>query len=189
MGLSRQKYWSGLPFPFPGYPHDPGFKPTSPSLAGRLFTTELPVKPANSRLGASWRLIISMTHICWILGAYRVSSNFSAIFAFLVKTFQKCLKEKMPSLWEFLFYLQESLRFQVVSGVWMFPHVLDCCLKWQQEKQRWYQNFLTSLHDCPQTGHSVTASSVLSEKWVVLKVFRETSVSCATVQQHYWNDY
>ena len=39
MGFSRQEYWSGLPFPTPGDLLDTGIKPTSPALAGRLFTT------------------------------------------------------------------------------------------------------------------------------------------------------
>ena len=42
MGLSRQKYWSGWPFPSPGDLPDPGIKPVSlasPALAGRFFTT------------------------------------------------------------------------------------------------------------------------------------------------------
>ena len=42
MGFSRQEYWSGLPFLFPGALPDPGAKP---ALAGRFFTTELPGKP------------------------------------------------------------------------------------------------------------------------------------------------
>ena len=45
MGLPRQEYWSGLQSPFPGDLPDPGIEPTSPSLAGRLFTTEPPGKP------------------------------------------------------------------------------------------------------------------------------------------------
>ena len=40
MGLSGQEYWSGLPFLPPGHLPDPGVEPTSPALAGRLFTTE-----------------------------------------------------------------------------------------------------------------------------------------------------
>ena len=32
MGFSRQEYWSGLPFPFPGDLPDPGIKPRSPAL-------------------------------------------------------------------------------------------------------------------------------------------------------------
>ena len=32
MGFSRQEYWSGLPFPFPGDLPDPGIKPGSPAL-------------------------------------------------------------------------------------------------------------------------------------------------------------
>ena len=42
MGFSRKEYWSGLPGPFPGDLPDPGIKPcslTSPTLAGRFFTT------------------------------------------------------------------------------------------------------------------------------------------------------
>ena len=42
MGLSRQEYWSGLPFPPPGDLPDPGLNPTSSALAGRFLTTEPP---------------------------------------------------------------------------------------------------------------------------------------------------
>ena len=40
--ISRQEYWSGLPFPTPGDLPSPGMKPVSlvsPALAGGLFTT------------------------------------------------------------------------------------------------------------------------------------------------------
>ena len=43
MEFSRQEYWSGLPFPPPGDLPNPGIEPvspTSPALAGRVFTTE-----------------------------------------------------------------------------------------------------------------------------------------------------
>ena len=32
MGVSRQEYWSGLPFPPPGDLPDPGIEPASPAL-------------------------------------------------------------------------------------------------------------------------------------------------------------
>ena len=32
MRFSRQEYWSGLPFPFPGDLPDPGIEPGSPTL-------------------------------------------------------------------------------------------------------------------------------------------------------------
>ena len=44
IGFSRQEYWSGLLFPFPGYLPDPGIEPASPSLVDRLFTTKPPGK-------------------------------------------------------------------------------------------------------------------------------------------------
>ena len=42
MGFSRQDYWSGLPFPYPGDLPDPGIEPVSltyPALAGGFFIT------------------------------------------------------------------------------------------------------------------------------------------------------
>ena len=48
MGLFRQEYWSGLPFPAPRDPPGPEIKPVSPvslALAGGFFTTEPPGKP------------------------------------------------------------------------------------------------------------------------------------------------
>ena len=48
MGIPRQEYWSGLPFPSPGDLPDPGIKPVSPVLMGRFFTTESPGKPKRS---------------------------------------------------------------------------------------------------------------------------------------------
>ena len=50
MGLSQQKYWSGLTFPLPGDLPDPRTEPTSPAasvLAGEFFcfTNESPGKP------------------------------------------------------------------------------------------------------------------------------------------------
>ena len=34
MGFSMQEYWSGLPFPPPGYLPNPGVESVSPALAG-----------------------------------------------------------------------------------------------------------------------------------------------------------
>ena len=44
MGLPRQEYWSGLPFPSPRLP-DPGIEPGSPALGGGFFINETPGKP------------------------------------------------------------------------------------------------------------------------------------------------
>ena len=40
MGLPRQEYWSGLPFPSPGDLPYPGIKLVSPALAGGFLTSE-----------------------------------------------------------------------------------------------------------------------------------------------------
>ena len=40
MGLSRQEYWSGLPFPSPGDLPNPGIEPGSPALQAESLPTE-----------------------------------------------------------------------------------------------------------------------------------------------------
>ena len=45
MELSRQKYWSGLPFPTPGNFPTQEMEPVSSALTGGFFTTEPPGKP------------------------------------------------------------------------------------------------------------------------------------------------
>ena len=37
MGFSRQEYWNGLPFPFPGDLPDPGIEPGSPAFQAVLY--------------------------------------------------------------------------------------------------------------------------------------------------------
>ena len=48
MGLPRQEYWSGLPFPPAGDLPDPGIKPEFLAMAGGFFTTEPPGEPRRS---------------------------------------------------------------------------------------------------------------------------------------------
>ena len=45
MGFSRHEYQRGLPFLSPGHLPDSGIEPSSPGLAGRVFTAEPPGQP------------------------------------------------------------------------------------------------------------------------------------------------
>ena len=45
MRVSRQEYWSGLPFPPPGNLPNPGIEPGSPALQADALPSELPGKP------------------------------------------------------------------------------------------------------------------------------------------------
>ena len=45
MGVSRQEYWSGLPFSSPGDLPDPGIEPMSPVLQADSLLFEPPGKP------------------------------------------------------------------------------------------------------------------------------------------------
>ena len=50
MGLSRQEYWSRLPFPSPGDLPDPGLEPRSPALEADTLTSEPPGKHWNTKV-------------------------------------------------------------------------------------------------------------------------------------------
>ena len=50
MGLSRQEYWSGLPFPSPGDVPNPEIEPMSPGLQADALTSEPPVLHEDSRI-------------------------------------------------------------------------------------------------------------------------------------------
>ena len=60
MGLPRQEYWSGLPFPSLGALPDPEIEPM-PWLAGRIFTSEVPGKPKQYLSPISYNLVFQMT--------------------------------------------------------------------------------------------------------------------------------
>ena len=60
MGFSRQKYWSGLPFPPPGDLPDPGIKLGSLALQADSLPTELWGKPKEMATHSSvlaWRIL------------------------------------------------------------------------------------------------------------------------------------
>ena len=50
MEISRQEYWSGLPFPSPGDLPDPGIEPGSPTLQADALPSEPPGKPIQGVL-------------------------------------------------------------------------------------------------------------------------------------------
>ena len=45
MGFPRQEYWSGLPFPSPGDPPDPGIEPWFPALQAESLLSQPLRKP------------------------------------------------------------------------------------------------------------------------------------------------
>ena len=45
MEFSRQEYWSGLPFPSPGYLPNPGIESRSPAVQADALLSEPPGKP------------------------------------------------------------------------------------------------------------------------------------------------
>ena len=60
MGFSRQKHWTGLPFPSPGDLPDPGIKPGFPALQADSLSFEPPGnQPPGNSISVSGTLFIS----------------------------------------------------------------------------------------------------------------------------------
>ena len=79
-GISRQEYWSGLPFPPPGDLPNPGIKLTCPALS--IFTTEPPGKPnimqKINKSGPETRsLICRLVFFLNFVGYFLVTSHYS----------------------------------------------------------------------------------------------------------------
>ena len=62
MGFSRQKYWSGLPFPLPGDLPDPRMEPES--SADGFFTTEPLGKPMMRRIHPKNNISTKFQFLC-----------------------------------------------------------------------------------------------------------------------------
>ena len=56
MGLSRQEYWTGLPFPSPGDLPNPGIEPRSPTLQADSLPAEPQENLKNSGVDSLSRL-------------------------------------------------------------------------------------------------------------------------------------
>ena len=66
LGFPRQEYWSGLPFPSPGDPPNPGIETASPALAGGYFIAEPLGKSCVE--GLAKRPLMSFSfHTSWLL--------------------------------------------------------------------------------------------------------------------------
>ena len=52
MDFSRSEYWSGYPFPSPGYLPNPGIKPRSPIVQVDSLPVEPQGKPKNTGVGS-----------------------------------------------------------------------------------------------------------------------------------------
>ena len=109
MGLSRQEYWSGLPFPPPGDLPNPGIEPRSPALQADSLPTELQgCQSSNEELVLQCRPPVwQQRSIGWLgsggLGFWRDWSLFISIY---LNAFFLDLREQ----WAFLLCLLNSLR-------------------------------------------------------------------------------
>ena len=63
-GFSRQKYWSGFPYPPPGDLPNPGIEPRSPALQADSLPSEAPIE------GKPYRRQIFLLFLHWMPASY-----------------------------------------------------------------------------------------------------------------------
>ena len=86
MGFSRQAYWSGLPFPFPGDLLNPGIKPLSPALAGRFVTTQPLWKPHTQDIDRKPKLSLEP----WLWEAFKKCLSGAALVTHYKEPASQC---------------------------------------------------------------------------------------------------
>ena len=71
MGFSRQKYWSGLPFPSPGDLPEPGIESRSPTLKADALTSEPPghLQIVNL-IEAESRMVVVRAGVGWVMESW-----------------------------------------------------------------------------------------------------------------------
>ena len=72
MEFSRQKYWSGLPFPTPNNFPIPGIEPVSSASAGRFFTTASPGHSDSFECNICLFLFLSHYRLIWFMKSYHL---------------------------------------------------------------------------------------------------------------------
>ena len=97
MGFPRQECRSGLPFPPPGAPPNPGTKSTSPALAGGFSTTESP------DTGSKYYNFSKAVYLSESINSYQLGMS-SLTFSFLSSlwTFFDCVLMKFISYFRVL---------------------------------------------------------------------------------------
>ena len=83
MGFSRQEYWSGLPFPFPGDLPDPGIEPGFPALEADSLTSEPPGKPTHLLKRLSFSHFIFLLPCQRLIDSKCVDLFWSSLFCFI----------------------------------------------------------------------------------------------------------
>ena len=125
LGLSRQEYWSGLPFPTPEDPPDAGIEPmSSVSPADRFFTAESPRKPWKNHG------FCSVTKSCLTL-CYPWTAECQAFFYFTVtQSLLKLMSIELVMPSNHLILSPTSPPSSVFPSIRIFSHESALCIRW-----------------------------------------------------------
>ena len=115
--FSRQEFWSGLPFPYPGDLTDPRIKPRSPALQADSLPSDSPEKPKDLET----RLCVFTLCLLWSSSVYSEIRQFATdyVYAFcfsfslsILTSISLCINEVELKSWSHLnlsYFLAHSL--------------------------------------------------------------------------------
>ena len=117
-GSSRQEYWSGLPFSFPGDLPDPGVKSTSPALAGGFFTRK-PSRKCKMQIKMTMKYHFTSTKIALVKSQTFLCVFMCNTFICVNKVAQEVGQSFIPSENSFLITLKNSLVFTKLLNTYL----------------------------------------------------------------------
>ena len=170
MEISRQEYWSELPFPSPGDLPDPGIKPASPALAAGFFTTStswealhishhmvnvlrnIPIwntlSPEPEATGVlpslGWKVKDAIVH-SWLTGAVQQTPAHWTLKTFLNTLGPWIFTAFSPTYWSTSVFQKPPAHLPLYS----FGLLTTASIKWTSvmvwEKSRWPRSFQIKL--------------------------------------------
>ena len=128
MGFSRQKYWSGLPFPSPGDLPNPGIEPGSPTLQADTLPSEPPgklPKKGNAKECSNYHTAVFISHTSEVM------------LKILQARLQQCMNRELPDV-QAGFRKGRGTRDQIAN------------IHWIMEKAREFQRNSSALLTMPK---------------------------------------
>ena len=105
MEFSKQEYWSGELFPFPGDLPNPGTEPRSPALQVDSLPSEPPGKPRNWHTYTQFSSVLSLSHV-WLFATPWIAAHQASLS---------------------ITNSRSSLRLTSIESVMPSSHLILCC--------------------------------------------------------------
>ena len=186
MGFSRQEYWNGLPFPFPGDLPDPGIEPMSPTWQAAF----LPLNHLGSPMNIFRQILIFFVCADLLSGVVIITVFVSSLFCLFSGLFYDVVNAWQTSFFivtwlksfcsQFSGYYKWYVMYIFVHGMYLSNSISEYLLrtdarnrmsgfKWKNINfsGSWFVSFFSEIVACPPA----MASILFTQSWMALYIF------------------